>query len=160
MPTFITHEMYTCSHIVETIHRGFGIDSSFRLEWIPVQSSCPLCFCKLLLDNSYELELDDDDDEDRRRILKNLLQPYKQQLAKHLQVLVENKRCAMSGIRGRYSGLKQIRMLEKLSRMVLTPASLGEFQATLQALINFQEGEPRYPTHVQVLGNAMTIRIL
>ncbi|KAF3056537.1 hypothetical protein GL218_06386 [Daldinia childiae] len=149
MPTFVTHEMYTCSHIVETVHRGFGIDSGFRLEWIPVQSTCPLCFFKSLLDNSYELELEDDDDEDRRRILKHLMHPYKQQLTKHLQVLVDNKRCALSGIRGRYSGFKQIRMLEKLSRMALKPKSLGEFQATLQVLINFQKGEPRYPTREQ-----------
>ncbi|KAI8963148.1 hypothetical protein F5Y11DRAFT_365431 [Daldinia sp. FL1419] len=158
MPTFVTHEMYTCSHTVETVSRTFGIDNGFRLEWIPIPTTCPLCFCKSLLDNSYELELEDDDEYDRCRILKALLLPYKRQLAKHLRVIMQNKRYTMTGIFGRVSGLRQMRILDKLGDVVLNPKSLGQFQAALVSLIHFQEEEPRYPVYVQVVGNAMTIK--
>ncbi|KAI1802648.1 hypothetical protein F4811DRAFT_387490 [Daldinia bambusicola] len=161
MPTFVTHEMYTCSHTVETVHRTFGIDDSFRLEWLQIPSTCALCFCKALLKNSYELEFHDDNALDRRDILENLMRPYKRQLAKHLHLLVENKRCAKPGIgvgiRGWISASKELRVLEKLSRIILTATCLGEFQAALRTLISIQENEPRYPSYVQMVGNVITI---
>ncbi|OTB13553.1 hypothetical protein K445DRAFT_24399 [Daldinia sp. EC12] len=157
MPTFVTHQMYTCSHTVETVHRTFGIDSGFRLEWLQIPSTCPLCFCRALLKNSYELEFDDDDERDRRQILKSLMYPYKRQLAKHLYSLVENKRSARTGILGMVSASRQIRVLEQLSRTILKPTSLGEFQAALRSLIAIQEDEPRYPSYVQMVRNVITI---
>ncbi|KAI1469625.1 uncharacterized protein F4812DRAFT_296389 [Daldinia caldariorum] len=159
MPTFVTHEMYTCSHTVETVHRTFGLDDGFRLERLQIPSMCALCFCRALLRSSYELEFHDDDARDRRRILTNLMLPYKRQLAKHLHLLVENKRCAKTaiGIRGWISASKQIRVLEKLSRITLTATCLGEFQAALRSLIAIQESEPRYPSYVRMVGNVIAI---
>ncbi|CAJ2506560.1 Uu.00g006900.m01.CDS01 [Anthostomella pinea] len=52
MPSFVTSEVFTCSHVLETKHRSFGSDESTIVDTIPIPMRCLMCVCQSTLDSS------------------------------------------------------------------------------------------------------------
>ncbi|KAI1400909.1 hypothetical protein F4819DRAFT_459946 [Hypoxylon fuscum] len=115
MPTFITREVYACSHCLETRHQSFGSDSAVLVETIPIPSRCLTCLCQSLLKGDYN----DVDRSQTRDICSHL----------HAMLMREHQHRAV--------GMKMIRSLEKLVRSILVPESPCEFQGALHALSRF-----------------------
>ncbi|XXH00956.1 hypothetical protein Hte_007307 [Hypoxylon texense] len=143
MPTYVTREVYACSHSAETRHQTFGTDSSVVTDTIPNPLHCLSCACQAVSNiiTPYDTE------KTANRKLTTVAAPHMREISTHLELMLADKQWCTTGtgtcsttrrVYGR-PNLKTAGNLKALRRKILRPVDLIEFSTALYTLSLFSE---------------------